>query len=236
MLLVITPDGYSRSGWENLGLTRLGLRYWGWAVVGPALTLGITYSIVWSTNLGHPQWSSLQALLTPDGALNFLTNFGVSFMAALAEEIGWRGYLLPNLLSIGRVRAMLLTGFLHGVWHLPLILLSPYYHAEGNRWIVVTLFVLTLTAAGLFYGYLRLASDSVWPVALAHTVFNILWLVLTQMTIPITSTLLLEYLAGESGIITLIGVTGLSSWLVYRWLHQDEKSNSSVLRTEPSTL
>src|SRR3954470_21294259 len=153
MLLVITPDGYTRAGWQILGLNHLGLRSWGWAVGGPILAMSITYGIVWSTNLGHPEWLSLQVLLTPDGASNFLVSFAIGFVACLAEEIGWRGYLLPNLLGIGRVRAMLLTGFLHGVWHLPLMLLSPYYHAEGNRWIVVTLFVLTLTAAGLFYGY-----------------------------------------------------------------------------------
>src|SRR3954462_2150521 len=57
MLLVVTPDGYSRKGWESLALTRLGLRYWGWAIGGPAIAMGITYGIIWSSNIGHLQWS-----------------------------------------------------------------------------------------------------------------------------------------------------------------------------------
>lgn len=32
--------------------------------------------------------------------------------------------------------------------------------------------MLTLTAAGAFYGYLRIASGSVWPVAVAHAAFR----------------------------------------------------------------
>jgi len=94
----------------------------------------------------------------------------------VAEEIGWRGYLLPHLLPLGPMRAMLLSGLLHGLWHLPLLLLTPFYHASGNRLLVVGLFLLTLTVAGLLYGYLRLTSGSVWPVALAHGALNTFWI------------------------------------------------------------
>jgi hypothetical protein len=66
--------------------------------------------------------------------------------------IGWRGYFLRHLLTLGRRRALLLSGLLHGLWHMPLLLLTPFYHGLGNRWIVVPLFLLTLTAAGVVYG------------------------------------------------------------------------------------
>jgi len=32
---------------------------------------------------------------------------------------------------------VLLTGLLHGIFHLPLILLTPFYHSAGNKLIVV---------------------------------------------------------------------------------------------------
>ncbi len=50
---------------------------------------------------------------------------------ALGEEIGWRGYLLPKLSGLGPVRAALLAGLLHGLWHLPIILLTPFYRGRG---------------------------------------------------------------------------------------------------------
>ena len=65
----------------------------------------------------------------------------------IGEEIGWRGYLLPHLMKLGQLRASITTGFLHGVWHLPLLLLTPFYHQDGNRWIVVALFLVALPQA-----------------------------------------------------------------------------------------
>jgi DNA-binding CsgD family transcriptional regulator len=79
---------------------------------------------------------------------------------------------------------------------MPLLLLTPFYHGLGNRWIVVPLFLLTLTAAGMFYGYLRLTTNSVWPAALAHSSFNAFWNLFSRLTIAV-SPLALEYLAGE---------------------------------------
>jgi membrane protease YdiL (CAAX protease family) len=223
-LLVVTRDGYTRIGWEILGLHRLGLRTWSWAIGGPLLVMGVTYTTVWTTGLGRLDTGALRQMFTLDSTLNIVANIGITLIAVLAEEIGWRGYLLPNLAKIGRVRAMLLSGFLHGLWHLPLMLLTPFYHAEGNRIIVVGLFLLTLTAAGLFYGYLRLFSESVWPATIAHTVLNITWGTLAAVTIPLASPVLLEYLAGESGLITLVQVAVLSVWLLYRHQRKEEKT------------
>src|SRR5699024_11776789 len=48
----------------------------------------------------------------------------VSALATLGEEIGWRGWLLPNLRPLGTWPALLLSGVIWGVWHAPLILLG----------------------------------------------------------------------------------------------------------------
>ena len=40
---------------------------------------------------------------------------------ALGSELGWRGYLLPRLMPLGRFRAYLLTGLLWGLWFFPMI-------------------------------------------------------------------------------------------------------------------
>jgi hypothetical protein len=125
---------------------------------------------------------------------------------------------------------------LHGLWHLPLMLLTPFYHANGNRFIVVGLFLLTLTVAGVLYGYLRLTSGSLWPVALAHGAFNTFWWQFSSLTVATSSSLLLEYLAGESGLLSLLGAVLLASWLVYRWQGQPGAGQTvATLASEPLT-
>ena len=48
----------------------------------------------------------------------------------------------------------------------------PPTRARVNRWIVVPMVMVTLTLAGVWYGWLRLWSGSIWPVSLSHSAFN----------------------------------------------------------------
>jgi uncharacterized protein len=237
MQLVVTRDGTTRAGWQILGLHRLGLRTWGLAIVAPFLVMLCTYGIAWSTGIGRIDQTALDGVIALAGPLgivlplfNILRGLILSMFLALAEEIGWRGYLLPNLLPLGRTRALLLSGLLQGIWHLPIILLTPFYHGNGDRWIVTVLFLLTLTAAGVFYGYLRLTTNSVWPAALAHGAFNMFWTTFTAITIAAGSADVLEYLAGESGVITLVEVALVAAWLTYR-LHRQPGVGQSATST-----
>lgn len=214
MLLVVTGDGYHKAEWQALGLHGAEFSQWGLALSGPLLVLGITYGLVWSTGIGRLVWPTEQSGI--DLILNLVINLLFAVLFALSEEIGFHGYLLPHLLVLGRTRALLLSGLLHGAWHLPIMLLTPYYHSDGNRWIIISLFLLTLTAAGVFYGYLRLTSASTWPAAIAHGAFNTFWNQFSTLTVAVGSSLVLEYLAGESGLLTLIGTAVLAGWLLYR--------------------
>jgi membrane protease YdiL (CAAX protease family) len=101
-------------------------------------------------------------------------------MVGISEEIGWRGYLLPPLTGLGVWKAVLVSGVPHAVYHLPIILWTPFYHGAGNRLIIVPLFLTTLTLAGICYGYLRLTTASVWPASIAHSTFNIFGRVSTR--------------------------------------------------------
>lgn len=201
MLCVFTRDGYSKAGWQSLGLGRIGWRGCPMAIWLPLVLLTSSYALACLIGVARWQWPVDMAL--GPYAAGLVAELLAGTLFALGEEIGWRGYLLPKLLGLGRGRAVLVAGLLHGMWHLPMILLTPFYHGDGNRFIVVPLFLLTLTVGGVFYGYLRLTSASVWPVALAHGAFNTIWLALAALTVP-TSVLWMEYLSGESGAITLI--------------------------------
>jgi membrane protease YdiL (CAAX protease family) len=108
----------------------------------------------------------------------------------------------------------LLVGFLHGVWHLPLMLMTTAYNPAGNRLITVPIFLAVLTGAGVIYAYLRWTSGSIWPVIIAHGTFNaVLGSFAGAAVTPDASAA--AYLTGETGLFTLAGV-GVTAFVLAR--------------------
>ena len=227
MLLIVTRDGYSKEGWKTLGLHRLGLKSWWIAVLAPVLVGVLATAIVWATPLA--------AFVMPVNASSQILNFFIQLVVftltlSLGEELGWRGYLLPQLLSIARSPAMVLVGFVWAAWHMPLIFPTPLYHASGNRLLVVPLFVGTIVAASFFFGYLRLWTGSVWPASLAHTAHNAAWAILGTFTLTSNPVVINEYLVGDNGILILVGTALAAVWLgrkVNRELGSEEDLSKS---------
>lgn len=216
MLFVVTREGYTKEGRASLGLGRLGLRWWGLALVLPPLVLLFSYGFVWITGLAR--------LTSPDNGLfalllDFFLNLLAAILLGFGEEFGFRGYLLTRLMELGPKRALLVSGFLHGVWHLPIILLTPFYPTEGNLFIVIVLFLLTLTAAGGVYGYMRLASNSLWPPTIFHGAFNAFWDLFATVTIAL-SPVATQYLSGETGLLTFLGTTAAAAYFIHRLQHR----------------
>jgi membrane protease YdiL (CAAX protease family) len=223
MLFIVTRDGYTKDGLKSLGLHRLAFHAWPVAIGGPLLVLGVAYTLLWSTGvadftvpapfteesarLSIPVW-----LLVPFSIV--VTIFTIGLVSSLGEEIGWRGYLLPRLEFLGVWAAVLLTGLAHAVFHLPFIVLTTLYHPGGNRLIVLPLFLVSVTMVGMFLGYLRLSTGSVWPAVLAHSSHNSVWGVFSVFAAE-SSPLASEYLAGESGVLVIFGYATLGGWLMY---------------------
>jgi membrane protease YdiL (CAAX protease family) len=90
---------------------------------------------------------------------------------ALAEEWGWRGWLLPALLPWGRWPAILAVGVVWGLWHAPVVLLGFNYPLQPAP-ARLALMVGFCVALGSLLGWLRLRSGSVWPCAIAHGFVN----------------------------------------------------------------
>jgi membrane protease YdiL (CAAX protease family) len=199
-----------------LGLHRLGLRWLALAALGPLALMLAVYGLAWSTSVadfivpGDFTWAGL--------ARGLAMGLGVSSALALGEEIGFRGYLLPRLAQFGITRALLLSGLMHAAWHFPLMLLTPVYPILGSWLIIGPIILVTITAAGVFYGYLQLTSKSVWPATLAHGVVNTSFDFFPFFTAT-TAPLALEYLAGETGLLTLIA-TGLAAGVILYRMRQ----------------
>ena len=107
------------------------------------------------------------------------------------------------------------TGLLHGLFHLPLILLTTTYDSVGSRYLVAPTVVLTIICAGVFYAWLRDRSGSIWPVAIAHNAANTAF-DLGAATAVTGSPAILAYVAGESGIATLLIVAAFAALLLAR--------------------
>ena len=101
---------------------------------------------------------------------------------ALGEEIGWRGFLYPQLKArFGRRGGWLLGGFIWGAWHWPLIWLIGYEYgaAAGNpagyAGFPVTgmlLFGIITIGWGILHDFLYEKSGSIWVPSLLHGAIN----------------------------------------------------------------
>jgi uncharacterized protein len=223
MLTWIAPEGGFRKVLSLLGLDRAGFKGWPLAIVGPAALHLVGFLVLSITGLAvfaAPQITGSVGF----AVLKISTGLFVGTFFALGEEIGWRGYMLPRLVGRGVAPALLLVGFLHGVWHLPLMLTTDYYHNSGNPLLVVPLFLVTLTLAGVFFGFLRLWTGSVWPVAIAHSTANMAWDIMNEIT-QTKSPLVLEYVGGESGVIVITGLLIFSFFIIRHTRGKDFEAN-----------
>jgi membrane protease YdiL (CAAX protease family) len=211
-----TPAGLRRGLWAGFGFGSAGIRSWPVAIIFPIMFLTVAYGaavVVGVTDLRGPDLSAHGLALTlPDLAITLT----LGTVLILGEEIGWRGFLLPRLQVLtSRRRAAVGTGFLHGAFHLPVLLLTTTYDEVGNRFIVAPVVVATITAAGVFYAWLRGRSGSIWPVAIAHNTANTVFDLGAAAAVT-SSPVALAYVAGETGIATLMVVAGVAIWLLSR--------------------
>jgi membrane protease YdiL (CAAX protease family) len=163
--------------------------------------------------------------------LNLAVTTVIFAVIFLGEEIGWRGFLLFRLAEVTSGRnAALLAGIFHAIFHLPLLVLTTTYQSAGNRWIVVPMVMVTLSFAGVWYGWLRLWSGSIWPVTLSHSLFNNLMEGVAGAAIA-TSPATMAYVTTETGVVTMIIVLLVAGYLLTRRAADFSKAEPRSPRT-----
>jgi len=208
--------GTRRELWRGIGLGSAGVRSWLPAVFLPFLLCGAAYGTALLIGVGDLRHFDITMSSAAGWAANAAVGLVVSTVVIMGEEIGWRGYLLPRMQQLtSRRRAAVATGFAHGLFHLPLILVAATYDAEGARWIVAPAAVVTITAGGVFYAYLRDRSGSVWPVAVAHNSVNTVF-DLGARSVVASSPAGLAYVAGETGFATMGACVAVAAVLLMR--------------------
>lgn len=105
---------------------------------------------------------------------SFYTFLGI--IMGLGEEIGWRGYMYPELKKgLGRTKAVLVGGVIHGAWHFPLMLFAGYEYGKeyyGAPLLGLFAFCIFTTATGMISFFLYERSHSIWLPAIIHGTTN----------------------------------------------------------------
>jgi CAAX protease family protein len=195
--------GGRRQLWRGIGLNRAGVRTWPSALGIPLLLCGGAFGTALLTGAGQLRPLHVTGFTAGSFAVNTFLNFTLMMVILVGEEIGWRGFMLPRVqLLTSKRRAAVVTGFVHGLFHMPLVLIATTYDADGSRWIVAPVTVLTITAAGVFYAWIWDRSGSPWAVTVGHTAANITF-DFGFTAIASTTPASLAYIAGETGFATL---------------------------------
>ncbi len=118
--------------------------------------------------------AQLEALTIPPVALfviqGLVAGVTINALAALGEELGWRGFLLTHLAPWGFWKVSMVTGAIWGVWHAPIVLQGhnfPDSPVAGSM--VMTLATITIAPV---YTYLTLRARTVLAATVFHGTFN----------------------------------------------------------------
>jgi membrane protease YdiL (CAAX protease family) len=153
----------------------------------PLAYAAIAYGAVWALRLGG--WNSeLVTLVTQRFGLRGMPACGAftlwflftatagmirGLSTALGEEIGWRGFLVPELVKqMSYTKLSLLIGIIWAAWHSPLLLFADY-NAGTNRWYAMGCFTVMIVSNSFIFAWLRLKSGSLWTAAVLHASHNL---------------------------------------------------------------
>ena len=204
---------------------RLGRPRWlGLAYLLPVAYATLAYGIIWLFGFGginsNYQFDAFKLIVVG-------TVFNVAFAAG--EEIGWRGFLVPQLYKLTNfTKTCLITGIIWSVWHFPLII-SGVYLAKMPLDSQLLLLVVTVTAMTFPISWIRLKSGSVWPAVLFHASHN---LYIQRFFDPITTETspVSKYMIGESGIVMAVIFIGLAFifWRLRKRLPLQRQKNERI--------
>ena len=190
----------------------------------------LIYGLTWLLGLGQPHWAVDQYMATlrqagganiphmPSPAIILPAMFMATLVMApflnglfgFGEELGWRGYLLPKLMVLGKPRAYVLLGIVWGLWHLPLILIGFTY--PGHPVLGVVAFMALTITLGIYINELTLRHRSSILAGWVHGVFNSQKLGVWAMLFPTVNPLI----GGFAGIVGIVVWLLLGLWEMRR--------------------
>jgi membrane protease YdiL (CAAX protease family) len=99
-------------------------------------------------------------------------SFIMSAVFALGEEIGWRGFLVPELFkNFSYTKTSIITGVIWSIYHYPVLLFSDYNN-DVSILASLIFFTISIFAVCFITTWLRLKSGSLWTGAILHASHN----------------------------------------------------------------
>jgi membrane protease YdiL (CAAX protease family) len=228
-------------GWKPGPAKWLGLAY-----LLPILYGAVVYGIVWLVGLGGftteaiagqvaqlgmadaPAWQMVAVYMLLMGTIVYVRS---GLLSSFGEELGWRGFLFPELYRMASfTTASLIGGIVWALYHLPLILFSDYNSAAPRAFVVV-MFFISIVARSFLHNWLRARSGSVWPNVFLHASHNVFFL---NVFDPLTARYpLTDFFVTESGVLLLVIHVLMA---LYIWAHRDKIPAATPLQiqTAPS--
>lgn len=100
----------------------------------------------------------------------------VNMFFGLGEEIGWRGFLYPQLkMRFGKRKGLIIGGIIWSMWHWPLIGLIGYNYGKqyiGFPIIGMLVFCIFTVTVGILCDWLYEKSNSIWMPSICHGAIN----------------------------------------------------------------
>jgi membrane protease YdiL (CAAX protease family) len=141
---------------------------------------------------------------------------------ALGEEIGWRGFLVPELSKVvGFSGVGLISGLMWAVYHFPVLLFADY-NKGAPAWYSLVCFTLMVVADSFILAWLTLRSKSLWPAAIFHGSHN---LFIQSIFTPLTrDTGPTKYIIDEFGIglVVTVSIAALLAWRSFLRVRSNE--------------
>jgi membrane protease YdiL (CAAX protease family) len=170
---------------------------WGWgswkyqwlSYVLPLAIALVAYLIIWGAGWGGwydsefviqqmkdynlSNWSDAGVI-----AFHFLFTATYSFVlllpSVLGEEIGWRGFLVPELAKFMSFANVALTsGLIWSVWHWPIMFMGFYGNDVTPLYYQLFCFTLLIVSWAVIMAYLRFKTNSLWTAVIFHMSGNV---------------------------------------------------------------
>jgi membrane protease YdiL (CAAX protease family) len=224
---------------------------WQWGqtryqVISYLIPLGyaiVTYSIAWLTGIAginpaqsaaaYSRFFGLGPLSRPVGVVLHLLVVGTigviqNCATTLGEEIGWRGFLVPELAKrFSFTATAVLSGVIWALWHVPIIVFAGYN--AGTGWYGMAVVSANMILFCFVLTWLRLKSGSLWTAVILHASNNHF---IQHFFDPMTAYKgVAKYVLGEFG----IGFTLIVALLAaYFWKRRAEVARNPEFQTAGS--
>ena len=207
-------------------------KYQVWCYLIPIIYSFIAYLVIWVFGWGGFYNKEFVNGLTESFGLGpigggftialYVILFGIfgtirSMSSALGEEIGWRGFLVPELYKkYGFTKTAFISGLIWGIWHLPSLLFADY-NSGTPSWYAMSCFMVLVVSISFVYTWFRIKSGSLWTGVLLHATHNLfIQGIFTPLTADTGNT---PYYIDEFGIVLPIVTIGFA---LYYWNKRKE--------------